>query len=103
MWCQFDTTFLENNLDVLRLSWLLTRAEVCGIIWVQSEGGIKMRFYYNEGMNICAEETWVTDYLFMDGMFDLREEALEELRTKHEVYGWFECEVSNTIDEKFFD
>lgn len=53
-------------------------------------------------MNICAEETWVIDYLFMGGMFESREEALEELRTKHEVYGWFECEVSNTIAEKFF-
>ena len=62
-----------------------------------------MKFYYNADMNVCAEETWVTDYLFMGGMVELREKALEELRTKHEVYGWFECEVSNTIDEKFFD
>ena len=29
-----------------------------------------MRFYYNADMNVCAEETWVTDYLFMDGMFE---------------------------------
>ena len=62
-----------------------------------------MRFYYNANMNICAEENWVTDYLFIGGMIESREEALEELRTKHEVFGWFECEVSNTIDEKFFD
>ena len=48
-----------------------------------------MRFYYNADMNICAEEIWVTDYLFMGGMVKSREEALEELRTKHEVYGWF--------------
>ena len=61
-----------------------------------------MRFYYNADMNICAEETGVIDYLFMGGMFDSREEVLEELRTKHEVCGWFECEVSNTIAEKFF-
>ena len=53
-------------------------------------------------MNICAEETWVTDYLFMGGMFESREEVFEELRTKREVYGWFEWEVSNTIAEKFF-
>ena len=53
-------------------------------------------------MNICAEETWVIDYLFMGGMVKSREEALEELRTTHEVYGGFECEVSNTIAEKFF-
>lgn len=43
MWCQFDTTFLEKVLDVLHLSWLLTRAEVCDIIWVQSEGEIAMK------------------------------------------------------------
>lgn len=60
-----------------------------------------MKFYYNADMNICAEETWVIDYLFMDGMFESREEALEKLRTKHEVCGWFECEVSNTIAERF--
>ena len=62
-----------------------------------------MRFYYNADMNICAEETFVIDYLFMGGMVESREEALEELKTKHEVYGWFECEVSNTIKEKFCD
>ena len=60
-----------------------------------------MRFYYNADMNMCAEETWVIDYLFMGGMVESREEALEKLRTKREVYGWFECEVSNTIAEKF--
>ena len=61
-----------------------------------------MKFYYNADMNICAEETWAIDYLFMGGMIDSRKEALEELRTKHEVYGWFECEISDTIERKFF-
>lgn len=61
-----------------------------------------MRFYYNADMNVCAEETWVINYLFIRRMIKSKEEALEELRTKHEVYGWFECEVSNTINEKFF-
>ena len=61
-----------------------------------------MKFYYNANNNICAEETWVADYLFIGGMVESREEALEELKTKREFYGWFECEVSNTIDEKFF-
>ena len=60
-----------------------------------------MKFYYNADMNICAEETWVTDYLFISGKVESREEALEELREKREFYGWFECEVSNTIDERF--
>ena len=41
-----------------------------------------MRFYYNADMNICAEETFVTDYLFMGGMVESREEALEELGIK---------------------
>lgn len=60
-----------------------------------------MRFYYNADMNVCAEENWVTEYLWINGMFESERKALEELRTKHEVYGWFECEVSNTIEEKF--
>lgn len=62
-----------------------------------------MRFYYNADMNVCAEETWVVDYLFMGGMVESRKEAREELRACHEIYGWFECEVSSTIEEKFFD
>ena len=61
-----------------------------------------MRFYYNADRNICADEDWVVDYLFMNEMFESKEEVLEELRTRHEVYGWFDCGVSNTIEEKFF-
>ena len=60
-----------------------------------------MRFYYNADINICAEESWVAEYLFFDGSVESREEAVEELRTKREFYGWFDCEVSNTIKEKF--
>ena len=60
------------------------------------------RFYYNAGINTCAEEEWVADYLYITGCFESREEATEELRSRHEVYGWFECEVSNTIDELFY-
>lgn len=60
-----------------------------------------MIFYFNNGLGVCAEEDWVVDYLYMDGLFDSREEALDALNTKNEVYGWFECEVSNTILEKF--
>lgn len=60
-----------------------------------------MIFYFNCGLGTCAEEDWVVDYLYMGGMFDSREEALDALNTKNEVYGWFECEVSNTIAEKF--
>ena len=60
-----------------------------------------MRFYYNSELNICAEEPWVVDYLYYDGTVNSREEALKELRTKREFYGWFDCEVSNTIAERF--
>lgn len=60
-----------------------------------------MIFYFNNGIGLCAEEDWVVDYLYMDGLFDSREEALDALNTKNEVYGWFTCEVSNTIAEKF--
>ena len=60
-----------------------------------------MRFYYNSELNICAEESWVADYLYYGGAVDSREEALENLHTKREFYGWFDCEVSNTIAECF--
>jgi len=52
-------------------------------------------------INCCAEETWVSDYLYNGGMVDSREEAIEALRTKREFYGWFECDVSDTIAENF--
>lgn len=60
-----------------------------------------MIFYFNNDLGLCAEEDWVVDYLYIRGSFDSREEALEALNTKNEVYGWFECQVSNTIEEKF--
>ena len=60
-----------------------------------------MKFYYNADVNACAEEPWVADYLFYGGFVESREEAIEELRTKREFYGWFECEVSNSIYDSF--
>ena len=56
-----------------------------------------MKFYYNMDINCCAEETWVSDYLYNGGMVDSREEAIEALRTKREFYGWFECDVSGMV------
>ena len=58
-----------------------------------------MKFYHNNGLNLTAEESWVADYLYMSGQVDSREEAIEELRVKREFCGWYECEVSNTIEE----
>ena len=46
---------------------------------------------------MCAEEPWIVDYLYYNGAVNSREEALEGLRTKREFYGWFDCEVSDTI------
>lgn len=66
----------------------------------ESEGD-KMTFYFNGELNVCADETWVADYLYMSGAYDSRDEAIFALRTQHEVYGWWECEVSNSISEKF--
>ncbi len=54
-----------------------------------------MRYYFNIGLNICANEKWVADYLFMGGMCESREEAVEELHSKREVYGWFDCELKD--------
>ena len=58
-----------------------------------------MRFYHNNNINVTAEEEWVADYLYQSGQAESREEAVEELRSKREHCGWYECEVSNTIGE----
>ena len=63
--------FLKNNLDVLRLSRLLTRAEVCGIIWVQSEGGIKMRIVKCEKIFLSQNEEsiWIKFDEILEGLY----------------------------------
>ena len=59
-----------------------------------------MNFYYHLGKNLCAEESWVVAYLIENT--DCEEEAtiIQELRSRREFYGLFECEVSNTIYEQ---
>jgi hypothetical protein len=58
-----------------------------------------MKFYHNSGLNLTAEEEWVADYLYLSGQVDSRDEAYDSLDTKREFCGWYECEVSNTIEE----
>ena len=58
-----------------------------------------MNFYYNLGINVCAEEKWVVEYLVINGKVGTEEEALEGLCTCREFHGWVDCEVSNTIEE----
>lgn len=58
-----------------------------------------MKFYHNKHTNITAEEQWVADYLYQSGQVESREEAVEELQNRREFCGWYECEVSNTIEE----
>lgn len=58
-----------------------------------------MKFYYNASMNVCAEEKWVVGYLVINGYCTDEEEALEGLRNKRVFFDWFDCEVSNTIEE----
>ena len=58
-----------------------------------------MKFYHNNNINCTAEESWVADYLYISGQVESREEAIEDLQTKREFGGWYECQVSNTIEE----
>ena len=60
-----------------------------------------MRFYFHLDRNICATENWVVEELINDEVFETEDEALEALQTQRECYGWYECEVSNTIEERF--
>lgn len=52
--------------------------------------------------NLCADEEWLIGYLHIQNP-DLTEDEIEnELHSCHEFLGWYECEVSNSIAEKFF-
>lgn len=58
-----------------------------------------MKFYYHLDENICAEESWVAKYLVNNGEVETEEEAIMGLHSCREFCGWFDCEVSNTIEE----
>lgn len=60
-----------------------------------------MRFYFNDQINVCAEEPWVVDYLVENGLCEDEAEAIEELHTRRSFDGWFDCEVSPAIEELF--
>ena len=60
-----------------------------------------MRFYFNDQINVCAEESWVVDYLIENGFCEDEAEALYSLHTCRNFGGWFDCEVSPTIEELF--
>ena len=60
---------------------------------------MKKVFYFNLELNTCATENWVVDYLFYMGVEDSREQIREELHSKREFFGWYECEVSDDIYE----
>ena len=58
-----------------------------------------MKIYHNNEFNLTAEEEWVADCLYVSGQVESREEALKKLRGRREYCGWYECQVSNTIEE----
>ena len=61
----------------------------------------ELRFYFNDQINVFAEEKWVIGYLVENGYCKTEEEAIDNLHTRRYFGGWFECEVSNTIEELF--
>lgn len=54
------------------------------------------KYFFNMGLNVCAELEWVVDYLVCNAGID-REEATKNLIAKKEYKGWSECTVSDTI------
>lgn len=60
-----------------------------------------MKFYFNDQIDVCAEEPWVVDYLVENGFCEDETEALDSLRTRRHFGGWFNCEVSPAIEELF--
>lgn len=59
-----------------------------------------MKFYFNEDENTCMDEDSLISYL-NDLYGDSKEDIREELPSCGDYYGWYECEVSDTIKEKF--
>lgn len=65
-----------------------------------------MKFYYSRNLNVCVEENWLIDYLRRyENQFALytHDEMQEVLHCCREVCGWFECQVSNTIEEAMYN
>ena len=65
-----------------------------------------MKFYYNSSLNICVDENWLIDYLRRyENQFALysHDGMREELRSRRKVCGWYECQVSNTIEEAMYN
>lgn len=59
-----------------------------------------MRFYFNEDENTCMDENSLIDYL--NELYHYRKRDIrEELHSCREYFGWYECEVSDAIKEKF--
>lgn len=59
-----------------------------------------MKFYFNEYENICMDEDSLVKLI--QDVADIEEEDVrEELHTRREFCGWYECEVSDAIKEKF--
>lgn len=54
------------------------------------------RYFFNIGLNMCAELEWVVNY-FVYNEGANRNEVKENLLSKREYEGWFECCVSDTI------
>lgn len=61
----------------------------------------KMRFYYNAGMNLCVDEDWLVWFLIDNEVVNNEDEALVCLHSLREFCGWFECDVTDTIRNKF--
>lgn len=60
-----------------------------------------MKFYYNVEMNLCVDEDWLVWFLIDNELVENEDEAIEELHSRREFHGWFECEVANSISDKF--
>lgn len=61
-----------------------------------------MRFYFNLDENLCADEDWVIEHILnkYPGSFTFAK-IQRALCTNWCFKGWRECQVSDTIAEKF--
>ena len=65
----------------------------------------KNTFYFNIKLNLCATETWVVDYIYInDNKNNMSKEDIRiALHYNKEFPDWYECNVSDDIFDKMYN
>lgn len=60
-----------------------------------------MKFYFNDDYNKCMDEDSLIEFIQDIAEIEDPEIIRDELHSRREFCGWYECEVSGSIRSKF--